>query len=155
LIDFAGEIIMGQQTTFENNQGVANSNTMKDFVSGSYSERGFKCRLFGFHRSIFTSMSIDGLKFINNIAYDYTTVDMKKTIRPRLIEFDLNDFVEDYKLSINEIEISNNIFKNSDCMVSIFPFNMTYNDFTIKDNGVDVSEDTNEAIIKIHFDPYV
>jgi hypothetical protein len=34
LIDFAGEIIMGQQTSFENNQGVANSNTMKDFVSG-------------------------------------------------------------------------------------------------------------------------
>lgn len=38
-------------------------------------------------------------------------------------------------LRIKNIEISKNIFYNSDCMASIYPFSMVYSDFIINDNG--------------------
>tara|TARA_B110000285_G_C15070876_1_gene587858 strand:- start:258 stop:938 length:681 start_codon:yes stop_codon:yes gene_type:complete len=38
-------------------------------------------------------------------------------------------------------------------MVYILPLEMTYHDFVIKDNGINVADDTNEGIIKVGFSP--
>jgi hypothetical protein len=87
---------MTGQVSFENNQGVANSLTMKDYVNPSYVERGFKSRLFSLHRYNLTGLTIDGLRFVNNIAYNYTDKENLNSVRPKLIEFNQSDFVGDY-----------------------------------------------------------
>ena len=58
-------------------------------------------------------------------------------------------------LRIKNIEISKNIFYNSDCMASIYPFSMVYSDFIINDNGDPVEQDTTESIFKIQFNPQI
>lgn len=124
---------------------------MKDFVSDFYTFRGFKSRVLSFYRYKFTKTEIDGLKFVNNKAYSYEGSGLQ-SIRPRLLEFTEEDHDEG-SLSLRNIEISQNIFKNSDCMVYILPLDITYSDFILKDNGIDVAEDTNESIIKAAFSP--
>jgi hypothetical protein len=102
-IDFTGEVSITGQTSFENNQGAQNSSILKDFTSESYTFLGFKSRLISFYRYKLTSTEIDGLLFLNNIAYNYTGPGLK-SIRPRLIEFTESDH-EGRSLSIRNIQI--------------------------------------------------
>ena len=105
MIDFTGDTSITGQTSFENCQGAGNSTTLKDFVSDSYTFRGFKSRLLSFYRYKFLSTEIDGLKFTHNLAYNYTGSGLK-SIRPRLIEFTETDYEQPNSLSIKNIEIS-------------------------------------------------
>jgi hypothetical protein len=123
---------------------------MKEFMSASYIEKGFKARLFSFHRFNLTAMTVDGLRFINNVAYNYTGFENQKSIQPVLISFNESDFISDVPdLSVRNIEISENIFYNSEYMASLYKLNMVYEDFIINNNGRQVDIDTNQAILKI------
>ena len=61
------------------------------FLSASYVERGFKARVLAFQRYSFWSVKVAGLKFIGNVAYNYTGPGLR-TQRPRLLNFTAADF---------------------------------------------------------------
>lgn len=92
------------------------------FLSASYVERGFKARLLAFQRYSFWSVKVAGLKFIGNVAYNYTGPGLR-TQRPRLLNFTAADFqakqITPVVLLLSDVEISKNIFQNTDCMMHL------------------------------------
>jgi len=89
--DFAGSISFVGGTSFQNCTGIQGSSMLAPFLSASYVERGFKARVLAFQRYSFWSVKVAGLKFIGNVAYNYTGPGLR-TQRPRLLNFTAADF---------------------------------------------------------------
>lgn len=83
---------------------------------------------------------MNGLKFIGNQAYNYSTgLPDQKTARPRLFNITRDDFYNTSRnslLKLDGIEISNNTFYNADCMMYMVAYNLSYNNFIIGNNGL-------------------
>lgn len=93
-------------------------------------------------------------------------------MRPRLFNISQEDFIDQgvfeapsdaqlvaTKLRLDNIEISDNIFKNTDCLIALPLFNLTYKGFIIDGNGQQTwtdqsTKDTNEAVIKFEIDKH-
>lgn len=111
---------------------------MSKYLNASYTERGFKNRLLSFYRYKFRSIELNGIKFIGNKAYNYTGAGLRSQ-RPRFFNFSQDDFQSwppSKSLLLRNIEISRNIFTNTDCMVHLVKHNMTYGKFKIEGNGL-------------------
>jgi hypothetical protein len=128
-----------------------------------YKERGIKARVLTFKNYWFWAVDISGLKFLGNVAYQYTGVGVK-TQPPRLLNFTAKDFqlnvagrahdVVGDALRMSAVEISKNTFKNSDCMMDVTKLGLgAYSRFVLDRNQVKGPEggDNTGAIIRFYF----
>jgi hypothetical protein len=153
--------------TFSNNRGIEGGKLMSQHLSQRYQKRGFKNRLIQFDRFLFTSFQMNRVRFIGNEAYNYTGAGDLKTMRPRLFNVTMDNFANkeifqqfekstlDLTLQLENIHIQDNIFKNSDAMVSMPRFNLTYHGWNVTGNGrrledQDTSgDDITEGVLKL------
>lgn len=155
LTDFAGNFIASNGATFKNNIGVAGGPLMKTLLK-NYTEIGFKSKLFHFSRYSFNLYELNNTKFQGNHAI------FNGLQHPKLFNFSRENFYLPFeddkpetKLHLVNVEISSNIFKNTDCMVELPQLNYTYHGFNISHNGrrlelKDIGDDKNTALVKFN-----